>query len=674
MKNTSQDKQSLYQTLNGSRAEIRLLVLPDRDAADTESISASFRTVSLDESPEFYALSYVWGSPTMTRPLHVNSTEVLISPNLEHIIRVLLGHEKGLATVRGKAIWIDALCIDQDNIAEKEQQIPLMGQIYRQATRVLMWLGDARGHADWAMECMSDPDFYLAASNRNKSQRSPTPDEIRLKLIMEEDLEKRAYWTRVWIGQEIVLANNDPLILCGRHCVPWSHYVNLLQWLPANRGEYPEVSQLWDEIKASIPKDPDGSKSSWMHRIFREAYIDLGHREMNLAAVVAFTSKLGASNPKDFIYGCLGMLRPEDARLIIPTYSKSVAEVFKEAFRIVWLSDPNPCNAFQSLSFHRVPGSPVGLPSWAPDLSNHMLPEFAEDTAGLRLRGGTRAGRAPWQSPIWPTFDEDIMLLEGTEFDEIEITKSVDFNYGWSPTFENEDTHNQMVDTLQVAEAMLEEGRQRPLQDNDRLACFRHTKLLDPIWKTMSHWPEELVELPERAEQQPDDKSKDEQSSHDSVWRSLVYAKTERVSFPELEQANSMSRVDRERMLLWDILMRRQGIPEAWREAISDEARNDEQKLKATILNRLLHAIRRRSNDRKVFLTKNGFFGVATPNVKEGDVIAFVAGMQCPFVLRPFQDGYQMKGFAYVSGLMVWEVLDECLQRSGLVPKIFKVY
>lgn len=673
MTNDLQNEQSLYRALETSRAEIRLLVLPDSDAAETESISASFRIVSLHESPEFYALSYVWGSPTMTQPLYVDGSEVLISPNLEHIIRVLLSHEKGPAAVRGKAIWIDALCIDQGNLAEKEQQIPLMRQIYRQATRVLMWLGhaEAGGHADWAMKCMKDPDFYYAASTRNDTQRPPTPDEIKLKLIMEEDLEKRTYWTRVWIGQEMVLATNDPLVLCGCHCVPWSHYVNLLQWLPANRGEYPEVAEMWDEIKISTPKGQDASRSSWMHRIFREAYIDLGEQDMNLAAVMIFTSKLSASNPRDFIYGCLGMVRPKDASLIIPTYSKSVADVFKEAFRIVWLFDPEPFNTIQSLSFHRVTASPHGLPSWAADLSNHTLPEFSNDTAGLRLRGNPRTGRANWRSPTWPTFDGDVMLLEAIEFDDIETTESVDFNYGWSPTFEDENSHDEMVSTLKTAEAMLDRGLQKCITDSDRLACFREAKLLDPIWRTMSHWPDELVELPEH---QPNNGNKDEKSSHDSVWRTLVYARRERVMVPELEPSDSMSSVERERMLLWDILMRRQDIPEAWKEATSEEARNDERKLKATILNRLLHAIRRRSNHRKVLLTKNGFIGIATPYVEKGDVIVFVAGMQCPFVLRPFRDGYQMRGFAYVSGLMVWEVLDQCLERSGIVPKILKIY
>lgn len=666
-------EQSLYRALDSSRAEIRLLRLPDSSAADNESISASFHIVSLNESPEFYALSYVWGEPAMTQPLYIDGSEVLISPNLEYIIRVLLSHEEGPATVRGKAIWIDALCIDQGNLAEKEQQIPLMGQIYRQATRVLMWLGHAKagGHADWAMKCMKDSDFYHAASNRNDTRRSPTPDEIKLKLIMEEDLEKRTYWTRVWIGQEMVLASNDPLVLCGYHCVPWSHYVNLLQWLPLNRGEYPEVAEMWDEIKVSIPEGQGASRSSWMHRIFREAYIDLSEHDMNLAAVMAFTSKLGASNPRDFIYGCLGIVRPKDARLIVPTYSKSVADVFKEAFRIVWLFDPEPFNAIQSFSFHRVTASPYGLPSWAPDLSNHTLPEFFNDSAGLRLRGNVRTGRANWRSPTWPTFDGDIMLLEAIEFDEIEETQSVDFNYGWSPTFTDEDTHDQMVATLKAAEIMLDQGLQRQIPDDDRLACFRDAKLLDPIWKTMSHWPEELVELPEH---QPKNGNEDGKRSHDSVWRTLVYARRERVLVPELEPSDSMSSVERERRLLWDILMRRQDIPQAWKEATSEEAQNDECKLKATILNRLLHAIRRRSNHRKVILTKNGFIGVATSYAEKGDVIVFVAGMQCPFVLRPFRDGYQMKGSAYVSGLMVWEVLDDCLERSDIMPKQLKVY
>lgn len=136
-----------------------------------------------------------------------------------------------------------------------------------------MWLGNAEGHADWAMKCMSDPDFYLAALKLNKTRRIPTADEIKLKLIMEQDLEKRVYWTRVWIGQEIVLANNDPIVLCGHYCVPWSHYVNLLDWLPEDREDYPELIELWDRIQSSIPMQ-DEFNSSVMRRILRRAYVD----------------------------------------------------------------------------------------------------------------------------------------------------------------------------------------------------------------------------------------------------------------------------------------------------------------------------------------------------------------------------------------------------------------
>lgn len=653
--------QSLYRALDISRAEIRLLILPDSGAVDNASISTSFRIVSLHESPEFYALSYVWGSPTMTQPLYIDGSEVLISPNLEHIIGVLLSHKKGLATIRGKAIWIDALCIDPGNIAEKGQQISLMGQIYRQATRVLMWLGDAEGHADWAMKYISDPDFYLFISALEKTRKAPTADEIKLKLIMQEDLEKRAYWTRVWIGQELVLASNDPLVLCGRYCVPWSHYVNFLRWLPGHRGDYPEVTELWDAIANSIPSQR-GFRSSVLHRSVREMYIDHGRKGVDLSFALKFTSRLNASEPRDFIYGSLGTIKPESMPLIIPEYTKSVAEVFKEAFRNVWLFAPNPIGDVQLLfSFHRVIGSPDGLPSWAPDIANHTLPEFQKDIAGIDLNGRSRAGTANWKPPKRPTFDGDIILLEAIEFDKLDNTESVIFNHGWSPTFTDEDTHDQMVATLKMAEAMRERGLQRQIPDNDRLACFRGTKSLDPIWKTMSYWRGEVVG------------SEGEKDHHDLI-KCLPSARPQRVLLPDIEPGSSISSVEREWMLLWDILMRRQDIPKPWKEATSEVVQNDERKLKATILNRILHAISSRIGDRKIFLTKNGFFGVATRHVKEGDVIVFVAGMQCLYVLRPFQDGYQMKGCAYVSGLMIWEVLDDCLEKSGIVPKQLKIY
>lgn len=327
---------------------------------------------------------------------------------------------------------------------------------------------------------------------------------------------------------------------------------------------------------------------------------------MSLAGALTFTSNLDTSDPRDFIYGSLGTVRPVDARLIIPTYSKSVAEVFKEAFRIVWLFDPHPLHAIGLFSFQRVIGSPGGLPSWAPDLANHHLPEFCIDGLGLFLRGTSKTGRASWQSTTWPTFNGDIMLLEAIEFDEIEKTERIDLHYGSSPNFEDDDTHQEIFPILEMAEDMLEQGLQRHVPDNDRLAYFRKTKLLDPIWKTLAHWPEEGVE---RSETHLNDRKTDEGGQHNSSWKFLSrsYARTEGELLPELEQSNSMSMVDGQRMLLWEIMMRRQDIPKAWKEAISDEAQNDERKLKTTVLNRLLQAIKRRCHKHRIFLTKSGF-------------------------------------------------------------------
>lgn len=643
MAQTSQPEESLYECLDAARAEIRLLVLPDGDV-ENGNISARFRTVSLNDTPEFYALSYVWGDPTPTQKILVNGSEVLITSNVERIIRVLLSHEDGLVSLRGKAIWIDALCINQQDRTEKEHQIPLMGQIYRQATRVLMWLGEAEGNADWAMTRMKDPEFYAAALTLKERKRYPTTDEIKLQITMDRDLEQRMYWTRVWIMQEVVLSTADPLVLCGRHSVPWSHYVNLLECLPGDRGSYPEISKEWKQIRNSIPR-PDVVRTSLAHRTYREAYIDKGQKEMTLAAVLTGVSALGATNPSDFVFGCLGTLRPEDACLITPSYGRSVAEVFQEAFRLLWLSDPNPLFAFRGLSFHRLPNSPEGLASWAPDLSNQKSPLFNADRVGSSLQGGSRSGEEVWKSsfPLRPTFSNDVLQLDAIEFDAIQKVENIDFNYGWKPRFKYDVSHEQMIAPLKAAEAMLKEGQQRHIADGDRVIGFRDIKDLEPIWKTMSHWSDELTGLPE---------------AQDS----------------DVGPTDDNSSVERERMLLWEVLMQRKPIPEAWRGTFSEKVKNDERMLKAAVLNRVMHAVRKKSHESRFFLTKQGFAGVATRYVEQEDLIAFADGMSCPIVLRPCNGGYQIKGFAYVSGLMTWEVLGECLQRSRLEPKTFHIY
>ena len=130
----------LYSPLDKSQEEIRLITINCCEN-DEAPVSCRLETVSLENSPEYAAMSYVWGDATITEKILVNGEAFSATTNLNaglwHFRKYGLvpGKEKGLR------LWVDAICINQQDMAERNQQVALMGDIYANASYVLSWLG-----------------------------------------------------------------------------------------------------------------------------------------------------------------------------------------------------------------------------------------------------------------------------------------------------------------------------------------------------------------------------------------------------------------------------------------------------------------------------------------------------------------------------------------------------
>lgn len=103
----------------------------------TSQISCTVSTISLDENPSYTALSYVWGENTDRKSILANGTTLRVTQNL------FLALEQLTHSEQNQALWIDAICINQDEPDEKSWQVGLMRDIYQQATTVVIWLGPA---------------------------------------------------------------------------------------------------------------------------------------------------------------------------------------------------------------------------------------------------------------------------------------------------------------------------------------------------------------------------------------------------------------------------------------------------------------------------------------------------------------------------------------------------
>ena len=108
--------------------------------APRNTIKGNMAKVSLDEQPEYEALSYVWGGTTDMVPLRVHQDTIYITKNLALALR----HLRRMASPR--VLWIDALCINQIDIVERNHQVAQMRYIYENAVEVLVWLGEEQIH------------------------------------------------------------------------------------------------------------------------------------------------------------------------------------------------------------------------------------------------------------------------------------------------------------------------------------------------------------------------------------------------------------------------------------------------------------------------------------------------------------------------------------------------
>jgi hypothetical protein len=211
---------------------IRLLkIVPD---LHTDHFRCSCAVFELKSAPQFCALSYEWGPPSPARTISVNGQEVLIRSNLWNFLRQLRQHGTN------EHLWCDAICINQESNRERSHQVQLMTQIYRTAHSVLVWLGEGQNRA---VRIIRDLRLLSSSWGTHPIERS----EILRGLA---DIAKESYWTRIWIVQEITVAQRIELFY-GNESIPWTIFAEACKF-PADFSN-PWVAKLWAHYPPSKP-------------------------------------------------------------------------------------------------------------------------------------------------------------------------------------------------------------------------------------------------------------------------------------------------------------------------------------------------------------------------------------------------------------------------------------
>lgn len=190
--------------------QIRLFQLSPGTTAS--NITGSFICAELSSRPVYTALSYTWGDGgTEWKITLMDQGELAIGENLWSFLRL----QSSIIT-EPTLFWIDAICIDQANIHERNHQVGLMRQIYTSATKVYVWLGQEGENSNIAMR------FVVAQASKPLRPRGSGyhPLWSRQEGKALHALCDRRYWRRMWIIQELLHAN-DITVWCGSLSFTW---------------------------------------------------------------------------------------------------------------------------------------------------------------------------------------------------------------------------------------------------------------------------------------------------------------------------------------------------------------------------------------------------------------------------------------------------------------------
>jgi hypothetical protein len=322
-----------YDPIDHDVPSFRLLRLTKWDGGGI--ISCKLFHARLDQREEaitYEALSYTWGSSTLAYHIEVNGKRLKVTENLYWALHDLRTQDQD------RVLWVDAICINQSHPEERGHQVRQMGDIYRHADQVVIWLGpstyetnvfmdsmqklqqEARKHTyrKWKRTDLRWVDLGTAAQLTLHNQDSALAVQ-RLKGL--QHLLDTPWFKRVWILQEVANAN-AALVCCGTKSTP-SQFFSMA---PILMGVQPSshCQSVLDIMPGPLRLD------SW------------GNQGWDLYTLLINFNESQAQDSRDMIYALLGIASDaKSSDILQPDYGKSEDEVLYSTIQFLYHCDPN---------------------------------------------------------------------------------------------------------------------------------------------------------------------------------------------------------------------------------------------------------------------------------------------------------------------------------------------
>lgn len=364
-----------YRPLDLSSAEIRLLdILPGEF---DDEIRCLLRHVSVNDKPDYEALSYVWGDTSVWLSAlvkEISATQGATGEDCFGVAKITTNLDTALRYIRHTAnvatFWIDALCINQDDVQERSAQVQRMGTIFGDAPRVRVWIGtteqDPDDNGSVSQDVSEAFDFVRWSSSQSSGENGSEADRGLSRYCtskfddgtgdLEASIERglaaalgSPWWTRRWVLQEALLPRGDVSMNLGTYETDFRAFVEIVSGLTYNRF-------------------PTEGNSEFLFRMLPFASSHLEPSQWPLAVrlqhLLSVTWALRSTDPRDKLYGLWGLLGDEinTAMASKPDYSIPLDRFYIQLARFIMEIGGNA----ELLELTTSNSKDLTLPSWVP--------------------------------------------------------------------------------------------------------------------------------------------------------------------------------------------------------------------------------------------------------------------------------------------------------------------
>ncbi|KAF5720982.1 het-6-heterokaryon incompatibility [Fusarium mundagurra] len=374
-----------YQPLKSD--ELRLLHV---EPGDTDLIRVELRTVKSRTSQRFWALSYVWGARENPATILLNDQPFSITRNLYNALYQYRRHAFDGYDSDKVMLWVDAICINQNDQVERSIQVPRMSEIYGQCERVLAWLGpvdsDEESHvcrlserlkhfqspADSVSEDLSEDDRIKAFMSSGRSDETAATEVKSVRKALRS-IGHRPWFRRIWILQEAVLAKKQPTLLCGAYELGYEIFFNtwvlmlnpsedgqlLYSFMAENPVRFKAIELVYKNILLARSEKPAAEETKGAVTQEKQCALDI-------VKLLNETTELQATVAHDRVYALIGLLACDPLPSALqPDYTQPFDELCYK-FTMFILKQTQDIRV---LNLGTV-GNFSSVPSWIPDLRN----------------------------------------------------------------------------------------------------------------------------------------------------------------------------------------------------------------------------------------------------------------------------------------------------------------